>query len=191
VRCATVVVVAIALAVSGCSAQTLPELALALAHETAGGALTVPAGDPLPSGESAGLDALHGCDDADVLGDTTEWVLVDGYPAEQLAAVGIVVECGDAAVNQEGGENFLSARATVTDGDLYSLGGQLTVAGYELEYDDFLTVDDPDTGFVGGRDYVSADGATVFSIEAYDLGTLPASYIAYFDFCSPETRALG
>jgi hypothetical protein len=135
-------------------------------------------------------DSLEGCPGAEAVGKVAVWVRVDDFPAEQVDYAGIVVECGNSYVDEADGDNFVSAMAVVTAGDVFILGARLVADGYVLGWDDFQAPEDPSDGYAGARDYSSADGQSTFTIEAYDNGTDPESFTVYFDYTSAETRAL-
>lgn len=136
-------------------------------------------------------DELPGCPGA-LEGEVDVWTRVDGFPEQQIDAVGILAECGDTWVDQPDGDNFVSIVATVRDTDVYLLDSELTLAGYALEWDDFTTPTDTTIeGYAGARDYYLADGETVFTIEAYEAPFVSGLYTVYLDFHSPATRVPG
>ena len=75
--------------------------------------------------------------------------------------------------------------SVVDDHAIYSYGGQLTYAGWHLQYDDFL----PDLGgvngdYAGSREYVT-DAGELLRVEAYDNGTVPTTFTTYFEYSRP------
>lgn len=137
-------------------------------------------------------DDLAGCPGASLEGTVDAWTRVDGFPEQQIDSVGILAECGDTWLDQPDGDNFVSIQATMYDTDVELLDSALTLEGYTLEWDDFTTPTDTTIeGYAGARDYYSADGQTVFTIEAYDVPFVSGLYTVYLDFLSPATRVLG
>ena len=116
------------------------------------------------------------------------WVLVSTFPSDEIDNADIYPFCGDAFIPADG-DSFVGAVATVTQYEIYLLGGKLTSAGYVLVSDDF----DPTIGegrgqYLGAREYTLGD--TTLVISAYDNGVRPLSLTVFLDFYSPQTRAL-
>jgi len=131
-------------------------------------------------------DDLDSCDDGS---GGTAWVLVDSFPADEIDAAGIAPFCGDTFVVDEG-DSFVGAVATVSEQQIFLLGGTLVSAGYELTSDDLTTQTYDGTGqYIGAREYTL--GEAVLVVSAYDNGVRPLSLTVFLDYYSPQTRALG
>jgi len=139
---------------------------------------------PMQVDGPADWSALESCDDGS---DSSPWKLVSGFPVAEVDAAGIVPFCGDAFIDESDG--FVGAVATVTEQQIFLLGGELTAAGYTLVDDELSTEAYGGTGeYIGGREYARGDDTVV--ISAYDNGVHPLSLTVFIDFYSDETRAM-
>ena len=117
----------------------------------------------------------------------TAWMLVTGFPTGEVDGAGILPFCGDTFV--DGADSFVGAVATVSEAEVYLLGGELTAAGFELVADDLSTSAYGGTGeFVGSREYTRGDESLV--VSAYDNGVHPLSLTLFLDYYSAATRQL-
>jgi hypothetical protein len=114
------------------------------------------------------------------------WSRVAGYPEAAFDGAGIVAECGYTGSGEAAAEAYVGVVSTVDDGSIYSFGGQLTRDGWALQYDDFVPEPVGAAGdYAGSREYVNEAG-DLLRIEAYDNGTIPASFTTYFDYSRPR-----
>lgn len=128
---------------------------------------------------------LDSCDDGS---GGTAWVLVETFPADEIDAAGIAPFCGDTFVADDG-NSFVGAVATITEQQIFLLGGTLVSAGYALTSDDITTGAYGGTGqYIGAREYTLGDAMLV--VSAYDNGVRPLSLTVFLDYYSPQTRAL-
>ena len=144
------------------------------------------------SGAPAGWSEFEHCDGAP----EDPWVWVDGFPADAFEAAGVEPFCGDTWIEDDG-ENFVNVtNGAVTEADLDAIGTALEGMGYQALVDDFVPVAEGATpAYVGARDYYLAGDFegdfTRLAIEIYSNGGPGTpTYVAYFDYLSPLTRAL-
>jgi len=148
--------------------------------------------DEPTGGAPAGWAEFEHCDGAP----EDPWVWVDGFPSEAFEAAGVVPVCGDTWIEDDG-ENFVNVtHGAVTEADIDAIGAALEGMGYQALVDDFVPVAEGATPeYVGARDYY-LDGDfegdfTRLAIEIYSNGGAGTpTYVAYFDYLSPLTRAL-
>jgi len=177
-----------AASLAGCSIGSGATLGGAMARQardagSAAGEWTPPeAAPPVPG--STDWATLPTCSE-ELTGTSSPWARTAGYPEEELDAALIVAECGYAGSGLTAAESYVGVVSVVDDHAIYSYGGQLTYAGWHLQYDDFL----PDLGgvngdYAGSREYVT-DAGELLRVEAYDNGTVPTTFTTYFEYSRP------
>ncbi len=136
----------------------------------------------------AGWEEFPSCEG----GPRDDYVWVDGLPNQELTAAGVVPDCGDTWI-EEDGDNFMNVTDySLTEQEIDAIGAALEASGWEKKWDDFAPVESasaPPVG-VGARDYYRDGDTLLLAIEIYHNGTNPISYTAYIDYHSPLTRAL-
>ncbi len=178
---AGIAAIACALTLSGCI--LLPPIPLQAPQQTP----HAPDGrqDPAPEGWAD----LEPCDPSD------RWIWVEGFPADEMEAAGLVAECGGTYFGS-GSPTYTSAGdRSVSEEQLEELRAQLEAVGYEEVASTFVQPEPGDEPGLAGswhyeRNAADPDAAEVVFVVNFSAGTDPIHYQTFVDYESPATREL-